>query len=65
MDEEGNIFAVTTTDDNGNFNFDYIPSGKKYTIKLNEEGEVVLTLFQGNENTLLLSIISNSIKLFI
>lgn len=55
LDEEGNVFAVTTTDDNGNFNFDYIPSGKKYTIKLNEEGEVVLTLFQGDENTLLLS----------
>jgi outer membrane protein OmpA-like peptidoglycan-associated protein len=55
LDEDGNVFAVTTTDDNGNFNFDYIPSGKKYTIKLNEEGEVVLTLFEGDENTLLLS----------
>ena len=55
LDEDGNVFAVTTTDDHGNFNFDYIPAGKKYTIKLNEEGEVVLTLFQGDENTLLLS----------
>ena len=55
LDEDGNVFAVTTTDDNGNFNFDYIPSGKKYTIKLSDEGEVVLTLFEGNENTLLLS----------
>lgn len=55
LDEDGNVFAVTTTDDHGNFNFDYIPSGKKYTIKLNEEGEVVLTLFEGDENTLLLS----------
>jgi outer membrane protein OmpA-like peptidoglycan-associated protein len=55
LDEDGNVFAITTTDDHGNFNFDYIPSGKKYTIKLNEDGEVVLTLFEGNENTLLLS----------
>ena len=31
LDDEGNVFAVTSTDDNGHFNFDYIPTGKKYT----------------------------------
>ena len=55
LDDDGNIFAVTSTDDNGHFNFDYIPVGKKYTIKLNAEGEVVLTLFEDDDNTMLLS----------
>ena len=55
LDENGNIFAVTTTDDHGNFNFDYIPAGKKYTIKLNEEGEVILTLFEEGDNTILMT----------
>lgn len=55
LDDEGNVFAVTSTDDNGHFNFDYIPAGKKYTIKLNDEGDVVLTLFQEDDNTILLS----------
>ena len=55
LDDDGNIFAVTSTDDNGHFNFDYIPTGKKYTIKLNAEGEVVLTLFEDDDNTMLLS----------
>ena len=55
LDDEGNVFAVTSTDDNGHFNFDYIPAGKKYTIKLNAEGDVVLTLFQEDDNTMLLS----------
>ena len=55
LDDDGNVFAVTSTDDNGHFNFDYIPVGKKYTIKLNAEGEVVLTLFEDDDNTMLLS----------
>ena len=55
LDDDGNIFAVTSTDDNGHFNFDYIPTGMKYTIKLNAEGEVVLTLFEDDDNTMLLS----------
>ena len=55
LDEDGNVFAVTTTDDHGNFNFDYLPSDKKYTIKLNDEGEVVLTLFEGDDDTILMA----------
>ena len=32
LDDEGNVFAVTSTDDNGHFNFDYIPAGKSIPL---------------------------------
>lgn len=55
LDEDGNVFAVTTTDNNGNFNFNYLPTDKKYTIKVNDEGEVVLTLFQDSDKSMLMA----------
>ena len=55
LDEDGEIVAVTKTDKDGNFVFDYLPEGKKYTLKVNEEGEVVLSLFKGDGNALLTS----------
>ena len=41
IDDEGNIVARTNTDRDGNFSFDYLPIDKTYTIKVNDEGEVV------------------------
>ncbi len=55
LDEDGNVFAVTTTDNNGKFNFNYLPSDRKYTIKVNDEGEVVLTLFQDSDKSMLMA----------
>lgn len=55
LDEDGNVFAVTTTDNNGNFNFNYLPTDRKYTIKVNDEGEVVLTLFQDDDKSMLMA----------
>ena len=53
LDEDGEIVAITKTDKDGNFAFDYLPEGKKYTIKVTEEGDVVLSLFKGDGNALL------------
>ena len=53
LDEDGEIVAVTKTDKDGNFVFDYLPEGKKYTIKVNKDGEVVLSLYKGDGNALL------------
>ncbi|MBM77867.1 MAG: hypothetical protein CL846_05245 [Crocinitomicaceae bacterium] len=55
LDEDGNVFAITTTDNNGHFNFNYLPSDRKYTIKVNDEGEVILTLFQNNDQSMLMA----------
>ena len=55
LDESGNIVSKTKTDENGNFVFNYLPTNQKYTIKVNEEGDVVLTLFNGDGNAILLS----------
>ena len=55
LDETGNIVSKTKTDENGNFVFNYLPTNQKYTIKVNDEGDVVLTLFNGDGNAILLS----------
>ena len=55
LDESGNIVSKTKTDENGNFVFNYLPTNQKYTIKVNEEGDVVLTLFNGDGNAIFLS----------
>ena len=55
LDESGNIVSKTKTDENGNFVFNYLPIDQKYTIKVNDDGDVVLTLFNGEGNAILLS----------
>ena len=55
LDESGNIVSKTNTDQNGNFVFNYLPTDQKYTIKVNDDGDVVLTLFNGDGNAILLS----------
>ena len=55
IDDAGNIVARTNTDEDGNFTFDYLPIDKKYTIKVNDEGNVVLTIYKADGNALLVA----------
>lgn len=50
VDEEGNIVLRTTTDKYGNFNFKELPMDKNYIIKINEDEEIGLILFNKDDN---------------
>lgn len=55
LDEEGNIVSKTTTDENGKFIFNYLPVDNNYKIKVNQDGDVVLTLFNEDGKAILLA----------
>lgn len=55
LDEDGNIVSKTRTDEDGKFIFNYLPADQNYKIKVNQDGDVVLTLFNGDGKAILLA----------
>lgn len=45
VDDEGNIVMQTTTDANGNFNFDNLPTDKNYMVRMASEEDVSLIIY--------------------
>ncbi|MBL4623600.1 MAG: OmpA family protein [Flavobacteriales bacterium] len=49
VDDQGNIVYTTTTDENGDFVFENLPSDKHYVIKFDEEDTQMKVLFMDKE----------------
>ncbi|MBL4651331.1 MAG: OmpA family protein [Flavobacteriales bacterium] len=52
IDDDGNIVMQTTTDENGNFNFENLPTDKNYMVKMSTEEDVSLIVFNSKNDVI-------------